>query len=171
MVTELDVLPQVQRKHPAAVDVLLRFFQLAGDPNACWEWTGARNSEGYGQIVDESGKVVYAHRYIYEVVYGSIPEGHFVCHHCDNRPCVRPNHLFNGTHQDNMRDMHAKGRNGNTGLPGMRHPLAVFTDDDVREIRRRYAIGGVTYAEIARNYDVSWTTIQKIVTRATWRHI
>lgn len=74
-------------------------------PDECWKWTGAINQAGYGAFGNN-----HAHRTSYEITYGPIPDGLFILHKCDNPPCVNPNHLFVGTHQDNMRDMISKGR-------------------------------------------------------------
>ena len=80
--------------------------------NGCWEFQGARNEDGYGEIYygPSTNKIVKAHRAMWELVFGLIPHGLEVMHKCDNPPCCTPSHLFIGTHQDNMSDMAMKGR-------------------------------------------------------------
>lgn len=75
----------------------------------CWPWQGKPNSSGYGQITLK-GKTLASHRVAYELTYGSFLTSLLVCHTCDNRICCNPEHLFLGTHQDNLDDMVAKGR-------------------------------------------------------------
>lgn len=77
--------------------------------NGCWEWLKARTSWGYGCFRD-GNKVLISHKESYKAFVGSVPKGLFVCHHCDNRSCINPDHLFLGTQQDNMDDMIRKGR-------------------------------------------------------------
>ena len=77
--------------------------------NGCWEWQGARVNGRYGQIGFD-GKPLRVHRVVYEFCYGPIPEGLFVCHHCDNPPCCNPGHLFVGTPRQNYLDAVRKGR-------------------------------------------------------------
>jgi hypothetical protein len=79
------------------------------DPDGCWPWIGHRIRKGYGIHWAFNRKTV-AHRRAYELTYGSIPDGLFVCHHCDNPPCCNPDHLFVGTNSDNMQDCIRKGR-------------------------------------------------------------
>lgn len=82
--------------------------------SGCVEFTGATNGHGYGQLADSDlGRPVKAHRVAWEIVHGPIPQGLFICHHCDNPLCVNVDHLFLGTDQDNVSDMIAKGRHHN----------------------------------------------------------
>ncbi len=75
----------------------------------CWEWTAVKFANGYGTFSKE-GKTVKAHRFSYELHFGAIGLGKDVCHKCDNKPCVRPDHLFEGTRSENLKDCVAKGR-------------------------------------------------------------
>lgn len=87
------------------------FWQRVKKTETCWIWTGKRQKFGYGQIqLGAKGRRVSAHRASWEIHYGLIPEGLWVLHKCDNPSCVRPDHLWIGTHEQNMIDARRKGR-------------------------------------------------------------
>lgn len=87
-----------------------RFWAKVNKTGECWLWTASFDGRGYGQIGAGPGRNKRSHRVAWELTYGPIPEGMYVCHHCDTKACVRPDHLFLGTHGDNVRDMIAKKR-------------------------------------------------------------
>lgn len=132
----------------------------------CWEWQGALRN-GYG-VLNVGGKVIYCHRLSYELHFGPLPEGCQACHHCDNRKCCNPYHLFAGTQGDNMRDMYAKGRGNNSG--NERGSTPKITEEQVRAIRD-LADQGVRYPDIAKIYNITVPAISLIVTRKRWKHV
>lgn len=141
----------------------------------CWFWMRARDSKGYGQTkFGRAGKMLRTHRVAWELVNGPIPNGLKVLHHCDVRPCCRPDHLFLGTDLDNMRDKTAKGRNwtplGRHINVGSAHPLAKLTDDQVLDIRSRLA-AGESPGHLAAAFGVHYNTINRISRGSHWRHL
>jgi len=136
------------------------------EPNTgCWLWTASLSGGGYGSFrVGE--KKLYAHRVAYDLYKGPIPEGDgyhgtCVCHTCDTPECVNPEHLFLGTHTDNMRDRSAKGRHagGCFGWRGEAHPgVSDVSDRQVREAMILRSMG-VKLKDLAEMYNVSDSTI------------
>ena len=137
--------------------------------NNCFVWIGSKDQSGYGHFYDGS-KIVKAHRFAYELFKEKIPNGKFVCHKCDNPPCVNPNHLFIGSHTDNMRDMIKKKRWSNGNRVGELNPCAKLTERKVLKIRSlRHS--ALTYKSLSKMFNVSKTLVAKICREEIWDHI
>src|SRR5215471_20249212 len=123
--------------------ILVRFLSYirVNEQTGCWEWTGAKNSDGYGEMCIGGRRYTRAHRYIYEKWYGPLPAGFYVCHRCDTPCCCNPAHLFLGTPAANQADCVRKGRSKSKGRRGENHRDAKLTTAEVAEIRKRFALG------------------------------
>lgn len=153
-------------RSPSLQKILSRCFK----EGECLLWQGAKNNDGYGNI-NVGGKYLKVHRLVYSLVYG--PTDKSILHRCDKPSCVNPHHLFEGTQDDNMKDAKLKGR-----LPkGNFHPKAVLNTEKVLEIKNFFALLGnskVPYGTIpmlAKQYGVSYETIQSIRYGKSWSHI
>ena len=112
--------------------------------SGCWIWLQHLNAYGYGAITVDK-KVVGAHRVAYQEFIGSIPESMCVCHECDIPACINPNHLFLGTHADNMKDKADKGRISGIKNPRSKHRKAL---KQKHTLRRADNIGAETPEEL-----------------------
>jgi hypothetical protein len=154
-----------------------RFFEkIAIKPgDSCWEWQGARLKAGYGQAFVK-GKLMLAHRAMYEHTVGPIPEGMVVMHTCDNPPCCNPNHLRLGTARENVHDCKAKGRARYVGMSGESNPNVALSAAQVDEIRSLYKgpqnrmrpRTGPTLTELAKQFKVGTSQIKRIVDCESW---
>lgn len=139
--------------------------------NGCWEWVAAKVRHGYGRIMVQK-KVKLTHRVSWELHNGPIPEGLHVLHRCDNPSCVRPEHLFLGNQEENMRDMVIKGRSSHsTGTNGENHYRAKITTKDVRDMRKKYSNSKTPLRVVAQEFGLSKTHVNKILLRKIWKHI
>lgn len=134
--------------------------------SGCWLWQGLVRADGYGYLVF-AGVKRRAHRVAWMLFRGEIGPGLAVCHKCDVRACVNPEHLFLGTPADNAQDMVAKHRT----LRGEEHISAKLTAEQVSRIKTMLAEDRMHVSEIAREFGVAHTTIQAIKTGKTWRHV
>ena len=145
----------------------------------CWLWTGAKNRQGYGQFVmptgSTGGKNVTAHRMAYEQFWRTKLVG-VACHKCDNKSCCNPLHIYDGTLSSNTRDMVRAGnhvflRPDHVRVRGEQSGMARLNDAAVRDIRARYAAGGISQQKLADEYGVNQTKISDVVRRKTWAHV
>lgn len=169
--------------YPYDSKFLERFWNNVQKSDYCWIWLGYKTQrQGYG-MPKFHGKHVMAHRVSLEIKLNrSIREGYLSCHTCDNPSCVNPDHLFEGTHIENMIDKCNKGRqakgemNGTklhpeTTAKGIRNAKAKLTDDQIRDIRYRYDNGERDQRVLAEIFGISPANVSKIVLRLTWKHI
>lgn len=141
------------------------------EPNTgCFLWTGPVNYKGYG-FGSFEGIRFGAHRMSYIVHNGAIPKGMLVCHNCDQRSCINPNHLFLGTHQDNTDDMMRKGRHKVIDSDrGQLNRFSKLKNEDVLQIRDLGKLGAKAQV-IATMFGVTDRNIYDILAEKTWKHL
>lgn len=169
-----------KRKRRTTKNPVDRFWAFVDRSNStgCWQWTGATNRLGYGRFGFGSSRNAWcrAHRFAYAIAAGVRLEDldGFVCHSCDNPPCVRPSHLFLGTPADNTRDAAAKGRlsceSRRAPHRGEGNAAAKLTSAHVAAIRQA-KIMGVRSEDLAIQYGVGASCIRDIASGRTWSHL
>lgn len=152
---------------------LHRFWSKVIKTKSCWLFQNGIKRRDYGTF-GLDGKVRKAHIVSWIIHNGEIPDGMCVCHTCDNPPCVRPDHLFLGTKQDNALDAADKGRlfrpPAECMARGVCKPNVKLDDEKVRAIRQLHA-RGLSYRQLAKQYNVGTRTIGHIVHRRKWKHV
>lgn len=142
-----------------------RFEEKFRKSDGCWDWIASKGTFGHGKIFFR-GRNIIASRASWILYRGEIPKGMCVCHKCDNPGCVNPEHLFLGTHAENMLDKTRKGR----APSGKAVKSSKLTDDDVLEIRRLYK-NGASCGEIQKKFNVHKGTIWRAATNQSWKHL
>lgn len=152
----------VHRVKAHTIALVHRFWRNVDMSGDCWVWTGMRHPQGYG-VISVNGRQVRAHRVAYELEVEPIPSGAMVNHHCDNPPCVRPDHLYIGDAKTNARDMWARGRacmHPPQVGSGFAHPRSKLTPEQLAEIRSAVA-AGESRTSVAGRIGVHRTTVAK----------
>jgi hypothetical protein len=136
------------------------------DENDCWNWIGNKSDTGYGRYYFED-KVQKAHRVSYKLFVGDIPQGKLICHKCNNRLCINPQHLYVGNHKDNYSDAIKAGtvymKNGED------NPFAKLKKEQVIKIKELYIPYKVSAQKLANIFRTSRKNILHIVNNETWR--
>lgn len=146
----------------------IRFYEQFKERgrDECWEWVGERiQQSGYG-VLSIANVYYLAHRLSFVLANGKIDPDLLVMHSCDNRRCVNPKHLSQGTDKDNIQDALRKGRM----LKGEKNGMSKLTEEKVVEIRRLHRFGE-TVTDLADTYKVHPPCISRIVKRHRWKHI
>ncbi len=136
------------------------------EDSRCWLWNGSSDVNGYGKF-RASGRTIRAPRVAFFLRNSRWPNN--ACHRCDNPRCCNPDHIFDGTHAENMRDMAEKGR-AKTDR-GEAHWRAVLTDAKVIAMRADYKSGTISLYRLAAKNGCSFSTAQRVIKRTNWRHL
>ena|SRR6185295_3118431 len=155
----------IKIKNPERLKARLDKWIMFEPNTGCWLWAGSLQF-GYGQV-RLNKKSIRAHRVSYQLHKGEIGEK-LVCHTCDVRCCVNPDHLFLGTYEDNNRDKIAKGRTNY--VIGDKCSYAILKSEDVLKIRELHE-SGINQRILAKQFNVHFATINLVVNRKNWKHI
>lgn len=143
-----------------------RFWKHVQKTDGCWEWTGYKDSQGRGRVSLYSGHDMLATRAAWEMEHGPIPTDRVLLP-CQNPSCIRPDHMQLGTRSDANKRAYSTGRRSR----GEKHGQSKLVEQQVREIRQRYAKDRVSQLTLAQEYGVSQNTIRDVVVRKTWSHV
>jgi hypothetical protein len=143
-----------------------RYLARVVKSEGCWSWPGSKTN-GYGVIWGD-GKMQQIHRVSWEFHNGNVPDGMCVLHHCDNRECSNPSHLFLGGRGDNNKDRASKGRS--RPRRGEDNGMAKLTAKRAAAIKALYQFG-LKRSWLARSYGVSVQTVYEITKGITWCHV
>lgn len=159
----------VNPEHHQSRTFEIRFWDNVEKPDGdggCWLWSGPASKNGYG-VITVGHQAFAVHRVSWEKHNNEkVPSGLMVCHKCNVKLCINPDHLYIGTHNDNMRDM----SNSNV-LKGDKNPKALLSENDVREIKQHIRERRIVYRNLAKMYGVSRQAIQDIASGRTWSWI
>lgn len=146
-------------------------YTIKGDESECWNWNASTRA-GYG-CLKHQGKMVGCHRLSFLIHNGSIPDGLFVCHKCDNRLCVNPHHLEAISHRQNVIDGVYRGRQkrGVTAVRGSECYNAVLNEEIVKEVKRLRSESRIGPAQLSRMFSVSKDAIKQVIAGKTWKHV
>lgn len=147
------------------VKLAQELIESSEQQDECRVWVKRRHAKGYGEKTF-NGVKDRVHRFAFAVFHGDFDDAWQVCHTCDNPPCINPNHLFLGTHDDNHADKVNKGRQAQ----GSNHGIAKLTEADIPEIFRLRK-DGLLHREIADKFGVTRSRISTILARKEWDHV
>lgn len=159
-------------KYDKTVPIEIKIWAQVVKTPTCWIWTGHTGGRHGRGMISWKGRQTYVTRVLWEMEYGEIPPGMYICHTCDNPRCVRLDHLFMGTPKENEADKVAKGRRDNSKLAsrGESNPSAKLTETEVILMREMKEEGyGLT--ELGKLFGVSKHAAWDIVTRRKWKHV
>ncbi len=142
-----------------------RFLSKFTKSDECWEWQAGIDQDGYGKFWDGKNRIS-SHRYSWIFHFGNIPENLFVLHSCDNRKCVRPDHLFLGTNIQNMEDKIKKKRHSF----GESNGQSKLKSNQIIEILSNHK-NGISSKTMSNQFTVHKTSINNIIAGRTWKHI
>jgi hypothetical protein len=145
-----------------------RFWSKVHKTDTCWLWTACKAVNGYGQF-SSNRKTYKAHRISWELHFGEIEKNKNICHSCDIKLCVNPDHLFLGTQKENIHDMCKKNRQHRP--TGVKNPKVKLTESQVLEIRELAKQKTNSIVKLSKKFNVCKSTINYIINRTYWKHI